>query len=331
MSVNFNPSSRGRARFFLLCSLGIGGLAGLPMQGRPIEFSEPGGSNLTVNVSSLRAKPADLPSVEDRVFRPHTYNSSQGVISRLKPMAASPAAGTRQNNRVPGLFDRDKSWLQQTPQEMLDSMLERDALKLPGSTTWNKPSEPWSASDPYNLQAARRRGAAKNEARGPARETNRLDGAATVLNASDPFAPFSSRRPSSDLPGASDLNVGRPREVVDWLHGGDDSSPDGRHERTDPASQLEAFRRNQGLQTPGGNPGWLNPAATPNRGNAFVTDVEKSSRSPGGASSALFTAPAAPLAPTAPLAPGQTSLTPAPYSPSAKPKPLNISAPRRSF
>ncbi len=327
MSIRFNISNGGRARRFLLCCVAAGCLAGGPVQARPIEFSEPGSSDLTVNVSGLGTKPADLPSVEDQVFRPHVYQSKQSLSAGMKPLANS----FRQNQRSPGLFDRDQNGLPQTPQAMLDSMLDRDVLKLPGYGAGKKPLDSWSSWDPYNLQTSRRGDSAKADSRSSARETNHLDGANAALNANDPFAAFSGRRPSADYPATLDGNAGRPRDVADWLHAGTDASPDARRDPINPAGRLDDDRRNQGLQTPGVNSGWLNPAATPVRGNSFVTDLEKFSRATDRPAAALFSLPSAPTAPTAPLAPGQTSLTPAPYTPPAKPKPLNVSAPRRNF
>ena len=328
MSISFNISSGGRGRGLLLAGLCVSGLAGLPAPGRPIEFSEPGNSSLTVNVSGLGAKPAALPSVDARVFRPHNYDANPDVSPGLKPLTRAAGLADRQNSRAPGLFDRDKNWLQQTPQEMLQSMMEKDALKLPASGAGNKSWDAAASWDPYNLPSTRRNGGAKTEARGGA--TNRLDSVA-ALNANDPFAVFSSRRPSPDYPATLDANVARLRGVADWLHTGDDSAADVRRERMDAASQLDEFRRPPGFQTPGGNSGWLYPAATPGRGRAVGTDVEKSARTQGASAAGMFNLPSAPLAPIAPIAPGPTSLTPAPYSPAAKPKPLEVSAPRRVF
>lgn len=308
----------------MLCCLAGGGLASGSMQARPIEFSEPGSSNLTVNVSGLGAKPADLPSVANRVFRPHAYQNSAGLPTGMKPLANS----FRQNNRVTRPPDRDKNALPQTPQQVLQSMMEGETHKLTAYGTENQRLDESSSWDPYNLQSARRSGTTKANARGLARETNRLDGATAALRANDPFASISGRRPSPDFPATLDVNAGRPREVADWLHAGDGAALDARRDRMDHVGPLDDFRKPQGLQPPGSSSSWLTPPAAPGRGNAFVTDMEKSSRSADRSASALFTLP---VAPGAPMAPGQTSLTPAPYSPPAKPKPLNVSAPRRNF
>ncbi len=328
MRDSFNISIHGPARFFLLCCLGAGGLAEFPAPARPIEFSEPGVSNLTVNVSGLGGKPAELPDVGERVFRPHNYDATQGIVSGIKLQAGSPAAVFRANNRAPGLFDRDKNWLLQTPQDMLQNMMEKDAVKLPVYEAVNKPLNTASVWDPYSLQSSRRNSATKSEARSGV--TNRLDGGA-VRQANDPFAAFSGHRSSPDVLTALDINASRPHGVADWLHTGNDSLAENRRDQMDIANQLEIFKKNQGYQMPADTAGWVNPAAPPRRDNAFVSDVEKSLRPPGGVAVNLFAPPTAPVAPSAPLAPGQTSLTPAPYAPPVKPKPLDFSAPRRVF
>ena len=328
MSNRFNISQAGAARFLLLCGLGVGGLITRPAPARPIEFSDPGSSNLTIHVSSLGVKPAALPDVGDRVFKPHNYSSAQGQISSMKPLPPAPGLASRQKSHVPGLGERDQNWLQQRPQEMLQGMMDKEALKLPTYGAGNKPLDSGSTWDPYNLYA-RRSSTAKAELRGQLRETNRL-GASATLNANDPFAALSGRRPSPDYPATLDVNTARPLGVADWLHTGDDSTPDVRRDRLDTANPLDEFRKNQGLPTAVGNSGWLNPPPPARNNNAFVSDVEKSLRRAGGAAS-LLTLPNLPAAPTAPVAPGQTSLTPAPYSPTVKPKPLDVSAPRRHF
>lgn len=328
MSNRLNILNAGAARFLLLCGLGVSGLITRPAPARPIEFSEPGSSNLTVHVSSLGVTPSALPDVGDRVFKPHNYSSAQGQISSMKPLAPAPSLASRQKSHVPGLGERDQNWLQQRPQEMLQGMMDREALKLPTYGAGNKPLDTGSAWDPYNL-SARRGTAAKTELRGQLRETNRV-GTVATLNANDPFAALSGRRPSPDYPATLDVNTARPRDVADWLHTGDDSTPDFRRDRVDTANPPDEFRKNHGWPTPVGNSGWINPPPPARNNNAFVSDVEKSGRPADGAAS-LLTLPSLPVAPTAPVAPGQTSLTPATYSPPAKPKPLDVSAPRRRF
>jgi hypothetical protein len=323
MSIRFNSSKPGATRGLLLCGLVAVGLAEGTMTARPIEFSEPGSTNLTVNVSGLGVKPAALPDVSEQVFRPHQYPTKQSLSSGIKPLAR-PALAARPNNRAPGVFDQDKTWMQQTPQEMLQGMMERDALKLP---TFSKPSESTSSRDPFTFTPTRRNAATKTETSGM---TNRWNGTG-ALNANDPYAVLSGRRPAPDYPATLDVNAARPRGVEDWLHVGDDPSREGRRDRLDNFNLPTESRRTPGWVAPNGNADWRNPAALPNRNPSLVNDLEKSARTPGVAGGVLLPRPAVPVAPIAPLAPTSTSLTPKPYVPPTKPKPLNVSAPRRPF
>ena len=330
MSIRFKNSRRGAVRAWVLSGLAWFCLASSTTHARPIEFSEPAGSNLTANVSGLGVKPADLPSVEDRVFRPHSYNSTRDAAYNMKPLTTPPGPVNPMRNRPPGPFDRDQNWMQMAPDKMLQKMLERDALKLPSFETGDNSSDAWSAWDPYNLKSFRRNGTGKNESRGRSQVTNRLDNAADVLNASDPFAPFSGRRGSFDESATPDLNAGRTRGFSDLPRSGAEFSPEAL-ERKQQADHLEEFKRTLNFQTPGMNPVLPAPGFPPARGNGFVSEMDNFSRSPARAAMPQWTPPTAPLAPQSPLAPGQTSLTPSPYSPPAKLKPVNVTAPRRSF
>ena len=330
MQASFKIFNSRAAQSGWLCGLGLFCLAGANAPGRPIEFSEPSGSNVTSHVSRLGAKPADLPGVEDRVFKPHSYSSADGAVYSMKPITAPPAATPSRKNRPPGPFNRDNDWTQLAPEKILLKQMERDALKLPAFDAGDGSSEEWSSWDPYNLKSVRRNGTGKNDARGRGRETKRLDSAADVLTASDPFAPYSGRHTSLDVSQASDLNARRTRGFADLPRGGGEFAPEAL-ERKQQADHLEDFKRTLNFQTPGLNPVLSAPASPQPRGNAFVSDVDNFSRSASGSANPLVAVPVAPVSPRAPLAPGQTSLTPSPYTPPAKLKPTAISAPRRSF
>lgn len=322
MSVRFNISSGGCARFVLLCSLGISGLAVSPLAGRPIEFSEPSKSALTADVSGLGVKPLDLPSVEDRVFTPHSYKSSPAGDYNMRPSTAMRRVPV-QNNRPPGLFDQPKNWTQMTPDEMMQSLMERDTLKLPSYGANGKSSEAWSLKNRYNLQTP----ASKNDLRNNARATNRLDAAA--MNANDPFASYYGRRNSPDNLPAAGANVGRPQNWSYLLHGNEESSPGALRERKAQADRQDDFRRTLNLQPSEPNSPLSRPAVSTVRGNDYVSRPASAAGSSPGRVNPLLNLPSVPTAPTAPLAPGQTSLTPSPYSPPTRAKPVILKHPAR--
>ena len=330
MSISFKIFKSSATPSRWLCGVGLLCLDVSIAPGRPIEFSEPSGTNLTAQVSSLGTKPADLPSIEDRVFKPHSFNSPDSPVYNMKPQTAPPPVVNARKNRTPGVFDRDNDWTQMAPEKILLKQMEREALKLPSLEAGDNLSDDASSWDPYNLKSSRRNGSGKKDSRGRDRETIRLDNASDVLTASDPFAPFSSRRSSSDNSPGADATAGRTRGLADLPHMGTEFSPEA-VERKQQADHLEDFKRTLNFQTPGQSPVSPTPVYQPARGNAFVSEVDSFSRSSARFANPQLAIPLAPVAPRVPLAPGQTSLSPSPYSPPAKLKPVEASAPRRVF
>lgn len=301
-SVKIPP---GRARFIFLSVAVIGGLANFSASARPIEFSEPTQSNVVSQVSSLGAKQSDLPSLEDRVFKPHSYETATPIYRMVNPPMASPAAINFRKRNSSGPFDNEPDWMQFAPDKMLLKKLERDAAKLPPFGAANK--SPDAASwNPFNLPPSSHDSATRNDPRIRTGESNRWESVADALKLNDPLAQFLGR---GVLP---------------------DSSPEG-IERKQQAEHLEEFKRMLNPQMPSLTPVLSVPRNPPVVGNAYVTTVENSSRLPNGMPRPLFEMPKAPVAPAAPLAPGQTVLNPAASVQPAKLKPVAVSAPRRSF
>ena len=327
MSVSFKFSKPGAVSAARLCGLLLFWLTAATSTGRPIEFSEPASASTTSPVSGLGAKPADLPDAGERVFKPHSLNSTPDAAFTMKPFSAPPAPVNTRKNRTPGTFDRDNDWTQLSPEKILLKQLERDALKLPAFEAGENSPEGWSSWDPYILKSSRRNGNGKNEGRGQGRETNRLDRATDVLNTSDPFAPYSGRRSSFDASAASDLNAARSRGFAELPRGSIGFSPEAL-ERKQQAEHQEDFKRALNFQTPGQNPILPAPLSQPTRGNAFGAGMDDASRFSGRGLNPQF---AVPTAPVAPQAPGLSSLSPAPYTPPAKLKAVKVSAPRREF
>lgn len=320
MRLSFKIFTSASARILMWSGVSLGCLVSGSALGRPIEFSEPTNSNLTASVSTLGAKPADLPSVEDRVFRPHSFSARRDNTSyNMRPMGPSPGPVNLRRSNQPGAFDGDQNWMQLSPEKILMQQMERDALKLPGFETGNNSSAAWSSWDAYGLKNPGRKSAIKLEPAGRSPKSTRPDGASDVLNTTDPFAQYSGRRAFTDVATAPDLPAT-----------GSDLSLDALRERKQEADHMDEFKRTLNFQTPGLSP--LLPAAVSQapRGNAFISEVVNPPRSSAEAAMLKFAAPVAPVAPRAPLAPGDTSLTPAPYSPT-KLKPVVVTAPRRSF
>ena len=303
----------------VLLSIGISGLTVLPAPGAPIEFSEPTGSNPAASVSDLGAKRAELPALEDRIFKPHNYMSDGDVT--YTPSLAAPAAPFRQNP-VPGQFDREKNWLQFTPAQAWQKMIDRDGLKPP---SFEKNGNDFSDTSFGKQPASRRNAVVKNERFQDARHP---ENTSDSLASNDPFAAYSRRAANFGGLPSSELNEDRPRNLSDLTHPGNDVSPEAMRQQKEITDHLEEFRRTLTPQTTM----IVNPAIPVQAPeNAYVTHVENPSRGPNGRINPMFLAPVVPVAPQAPQAPGQPSLAPSTYTSSAKLKPVIVTAPRRSF
>jgi hypothetical protein len=336
MSFSFKIVRCSAARVVLLFCLGISGLAGLPAHGRPIEFSEPTDPKVTTSVNELGSKSSSLPSLEDSAFKPNPFNSTIGGPNGMKPLAPLPGSPImRANSRL----DRKKNWGLMTSDEMMQSLIVRNVYKQPRFGAGANDLGPGASVESYSLQMSRQNSLTNRltayDFRGGSRETNRWDNASDALNSDDPFAAQAGRRASPGSPLSSDLNAGRPSNLSDLFRAGDDMSPDAIRERKALADHLDEFRRLLDSQTPGANPGAMNPATgTPGMGGLGNSSVSR----PGSSFSSLpekinsvFTPPSVPVAPGAPLAPGQTSLTPSSNSAPSKPKSQIVPSPRRKF
>lgn len=336
MSFSLKIVRRSAARVVLLFCLGISGLGGLPARGRPIEFSEPTDPKVTTSVNELGSKSSSLPSIEDRAFKPNSFNSPIGKPNDMKPLA--PLHGSV-NMRANSRLDRKKNWGIMTSDEMMQSLIMRNVYKQPRLGAVANDLGPGASVESYSLEMSRRNSLTNRlgayDFRGGSRETNRWGNASDALNSDDPFAAQAGRRTSPGSPLNSDLNAGRSSSLSDLFRGGDDMSPDAIRERKALADHLDEFRRLLDAQTSGANSGAMNPAtratgmggkgnsSAPWPGSSFSSLPEKNN--------SVFTPPGVPLAPDAPLAPGQTSLTPSPYPTPSKPKAQVVSPPRRKF
>jgi hypothetical protein len=337
MSVSFNIFKREAVRVDRLLCLGAVVLACLQSQGRPIEFSEPTGTNLTANVSELGTKPSRLPETERGIFKSDTFNSAidSDSIKPLKPLRGS---ATLRNG---GRQDQGKNWMLMTPEETMQSLIDRDAYKQSRSGASAYGLWPATSLERYHLQTSRQNSATNRlgayDFPGRSRETNRWDNASGASTLNDPFAAYGGRRPLPGGPLSSDLNATRPYSLSDLLRSGDDMSSDAISGRKALADHMEEFKKSLDPQIPAANHRVLNPTS----GNGGLGN--SSDPLPGSSFSSLpekvksaFAPPSVRLAPTAPLAPGQTppdqtSLTPSPNSAPSKPKSVISSAPQRRF
>jgi hypothetical protein len=333
MSFSFKIVRPGVARWVLLSSLGIGGLAGLPARGRPIEFSEPTDPKATTSVNELGLKSSSLPSLEDNTFTPNPFKSNFGDANNVKPLApmyGSPNVRPNPRKKNSGLMTSD---------EMIQSLIVRNGYKQPRFGAAANDLGPGASVESYSMQMSRQNSLTNQlgayNFRGGSRETNRWDNAADALNSDNPFAAQAGRRTSPGSLLSLDSNASRPSSLSDLFRGGDDMSPDAIRERKALADHLDEFRRLLDSQTTAANPGVMNPAAGTSgmdaQGNSSVSRPGSSFSSLPEKINSVFTPPSVPVAPGAPLAPGQTSLSLSPNPEPSKPKSQIISSPRRKF
>jgi hypothetical protein len=332
MSSSFKIFRRTAARVVLLLCAWSSGLASLQSHGRPIEFSEPTGTNLTANVSELGNKTTKLPGAEGSIFSAHSFNTPIDTPSKLRLLAPLPGSATIQNN---SRREREKNWMLMSPDEMMQSLVNREVYKQPrfGASAYDL--QQTTSRDRYSLQTSHQNSRTNQlgayDFRGLSSETNRWSNASDTFSFNDPLAAYAGKRPSRGQLG-SDLNANGAYSLSDLFKSGEDRASDALGDRKALADHLEQFRKSADSQTPGANQGLLNPASgnggfvkfsDPLPGSSFSSVPEK-------AKSALIP-PGARLAPTAPVAPDETS--PPPLASSAPPKPKSVlpSSPKRKF
>ena len=329
MTSSFKAFNRRTARIVLLSCLGISGFFGLvqpSLLGRPIEFSEPTGPTVSTNADTWAGQSTTGLKLESEQFKPNTLDLSRRTPNSLRPL---PPTSARLRNRA----NPEKNWTQMSPDEMMQSMMHKDMLKLtPSGAGAGELNASSSVEDYYlhmlqNKTATNRLGAA--DSGGHSGETNLWDNSSGDLKASDPFAAITGRRSDNFL--NENLGGGRADGWPGLLKSGEDMSPDAIRERKAQADQFEDYKRTFGFQAPGANPVPPEPAGAVRTANVLAPLAGSSFSSLPAKAIGSFTVPSAPLAPAAPFAPGQSSLAPAPYTAPAKPKSLIFSAPQRKF
>jgi hypothetical protein len=331
MSFSFKIFRRTAARVALLFCVGTSGLVSLQSHGRPIEFSEPTGTNLTANVSGLGTKTTGLPGAQESIFS-HSFNTPIDTPSNLRPLAPLPGSVTiRNNNRG----DREKNWMLMTPDEMMQSLINRDVYKQPRFGTSAYDLQQAISRNRYYPQTSRQNSRTNQfgayDFRSLSSETNQWGNASDSFTLNDPFAAYASKRPSRGGQPGSDLNASTTFSLSDLFKSSDDK-PNAFGDRKALANHLEEFKKNLDSQTPGANHGLLNAAPGDNGFGKFSDPLPGSSFSsvPEKPKSAL-TPPGVRLAPTAPAGPDQVSPTLSPSSAPPKPKPVLPSPPQRRF
>jgi len=325
MTSCFTALQRRGARTVLLFCLGIGGFLDLgksALPARPIEFSEPADTTVSTNVGAWNGQSTGLRLEEDQ-FKPNVLNLSRRLPNSLRPLPPNSV-------RMPNRTTQEKNWMMMSPDEMMQSMIQKDILKLPHPSVGElNPSA--SVDQIYrqmfqNKSATNRFGAA--EARGGSGETNLWGSTSQNWNSSDPFAVIANRRPETLN---EKLHDGRAEGWSGLFKSGEDMSPNAIRERKAQAEQMSEYKKFLGYQTPGANSAFPDPSEAGRSGNALTPLPENSFSSLPVKIVTPLTLPSAPVAPLAPFAPGQSSLTPATYSPPPKPKSLIFTAPQRKF
>lgn len=289
---------------------------GLPprFQARPIEFSAPTDPAVSSTLNSVGPAPKELPQAADYAIKPPELN--QRLPNAMKPLPPPPSS-----NRNPPAEPK-KHWSLTTPEEMMKSMIERDILKLPPSgadqNEWTRPARKGLATNRWNSFDSQHRSG----------ETNFFN-APGLARGQDRFGSFGGQRTGGW--NTDSYLTGRPSGFSDLFHQGEETSPEAMRERKAQLEQLEKFKKSFTTTMPGWAPARNSSSSSPGGfGAAPQVQPENSPGSLAKTPGPVFTLPSAPVAPSAPAGPGQSSLTPAPYTPAPKIKP-SFSAPRRKF
>src|ERR1051325_10242258 len=297
MSFSFNYPKRPAFKAFAACCLGFAltGAASQRSLGGSIEFSDPTAPVIGTNLSLLLQK-SELPEANNSS---RTLGGSKLPNSSLRPIPQSRVVS-------PG----SKNWVLMSPDEMMQSIIQRDILKTPQGANGPEIS---SAMASFNF----RRDSGTNQFGasgwgGNFGDTNRLS-KPDVFKEYDPFGSPYKRNSQNAQNSLQDwLWTSRKSESVwDFFRKPDDDSPEAVQARKAQVERIEAFKK---LLAPSAIASPAVAAVTapqPSTGfpglNGFGTDPANSFN-PAAAPVAILTGPSIPTPPKTPIAPGQSPL-----------------------
>jgi hypothetical protein len=315
-----NPKGATMRIFAGICVvLGLGFLAEFAAQGRSIEFSEPEGSLTATNLNSL----APNPSIVD------PYNVGQKSLlgtqklpgNSMRPLP--PPRVVRSGSSANRNGSTAKSWAIMTPDEMMQSLVERDVFKMPRSDSGENGSD--SSYQIFRHNSVTNRFDSSDSLRGGS-DTNRFGSESDFLRSYDPFGSQERRNLQGNSRNSSVFGD-KPDSTWDFFKRTDDNSPEAIKERKAQVDRVDAFKKMLDTTASVSTP----KSAIPQPSFGFGTPAMNSSLfNPGSPSSVpVLAAPTAPTAPTAPLAPGQSPVVT--YTPLPKPKATGFEIQKRRF